>query len=289
MDIQIRKAVEADAAQMAVLSEQRRIQYQVYQPLFWRKAKASQQVQTPFLAQQITNGAMIVLVCEGEKRLRGFVIADVRDGKVCNIDDFCVATPEEWATIGRALLEAVGQMAKARDIERYLIVCGHLDLPKRAMLQAFGLSIDHYWFTAPIGTPPDLAPKLHVREAQPRDVAQMAALTQAGRTEYSEIGRNNTLVMVCEEAQIILGYVIGLVVPAPPVYDPGGQTCLLIEFLVKDSNDWSTVGKVLLEEIAQRAKALGGVQIVVVCDAANLPKQAMLQTAGLTIASEWYE
>ena len=288
MEIRIRKAIEADAPQMAALSEQRRIQYQVYQPVFWRKAKDSQQVQTPFLVDQIANHDIIALVCAGEEMLRGFVIANVRGGKVCEIDDFCVAATEDWATVGRALLEAAGHAAKARGIDRSLIVCGHLDQPKRAMLHTFGLSIDHYWFTTPIDRLSDSNPQYLVRDAQQSDAAQMAALTKTGRTDFVEIGRNNTLVLVCEKAGLILGYVIGLVVSAPPVYDPGGKTCLLIEFVVGDSDDWSTVGKAIVDEGARRAVALGGVQVVVVCDAADQPKQAMLQTAGLTIASEWY-
>jgi len=289
MAIKIRKAVEADAAQMAALSEQRRIQYQLYQPLFWRKAKDSLSVQTPFLAQQMANDELIALVCEGEETLRGFVVANVGGGKQCEIDDFCVAAPEDWASVGRALLEAVGYAAKGRGIEDYLIVCGHLDQPKRAMLHAFGLAIDHYWFTVPIGESPDPHTQCQVRAAQSSDAAQMAALAKTERTEYAEIGRNNALVLIGEKAERMLGYGIGLVVPAPPVYDPGGKTCLLIEFVVGDANDWSIVGKALLDEIAQKALAFGCVQVVVICDAADPPKQAMLQRAGLTIASAWYK
>ncbi|MCX6045571.1 MAG: hypothetical protein NT075_10700 [Chloroflexi bacterium] len=289
MAIKIRKAIEADAPQMAALSEQRRIQYQVYQPVFWRKAKDSEQVQRPFLAQQIANDEIIALVCEGEGGLRGFVIATVWGGKVCNIDDFCVALPAEWAIVGRALLEAAGEAAKAHGIERYLIVCGHLDHPKRAMLQAFGLSIDHYWFTAPIVQPPDQNSPCSIRPAQSGDVAQMAVLAKNGRTEYAEIGRDNALVLVCEKAEVLLGYAIGRIVSAPPVYDPGGQTCLVSEFVVGDSTDWPAVGTALFEEIVRKALRLGGVQIVAVCDAADQPKQAMLQASGLTIASEWYQ
>ncbi len=288
MEIRIRKAIEADAAQMAALSEQRRIQYQVYQPVFWRKAKASLQVQTPFLAQQITNADIIALVCEGEDRLRGFVIANVWGGQECNIDDFCVATPEDWASVGRALLAAATEAAQARGIERYLVVCGHLDQPKRAMLHACGLSVDYYWYTAPLSGLSAPNTPYPIRDAQPRDVAQMAALAKMERTEYAEIGRNNPVVLVCEKAEILLGYVIGLIVPAPPVYDPGGKTCLLSEFVVRDSNDWSTVGRALLDEIARKALAFGGVQVVAICAATDQPKQAMLQAAGLTIASEWY-
>ncbi len=289
MEIRVRKAVEADAVQMAELSEQRRIQYQVDQPVFWRKAQDSRQVQTPFLATQIANADIIALVSEGEATLSGFVIADLRSGKVCEIDDFCVATPAAWATVGKALLEAVSQAAKVRSITSYEVVCGHLDQLKRAMLKNFGLAVDHYWFTAPLASAMEQTMPRQVRVVQRSDVAQMASLSAQDRTEYAEIGRNNTAVLVYAEGGHMLGYVIGLVVASPPVYDPGGQTCLVIEFVVGQITDWPTVGKVLLEALGQKAQTLGAVQTVVICDAADQPKQAMLRDSGLTIASEWYQ
>ncbi len=71
-------------------------------------------------------------------------------GPVCTIDDFTVATPDLWATTGVALLEATTALARERGVVLMITVCGHLDMPKRSMLQEHGATIAAETFVKPL-------------------------------------------------------------------------------------------------------------------------------------------
>jgi hypothetical protein len=86
----------------------------------------------------------------------------------------------------------------------------------------------------------------------------------------------------------LAGYAVGRLVPAPPVYDPGGPTCLVDDYAVADAADWPTTGVDLLRAVWQAAEQRGAAQIVVVTAHLDEPKRAALETSGLTMASEWW-
>jgi len=52
--------------------------------------------------------------------------------------------------VGRRLLDEAVARAKERGASQVVVVCGHLDQPKREMLAACGLSIASEWWTRPI-------------------------------------------------------------------------------------------------------------------------------------------
>ncbi|OJV16123.1 MAG: hypothetical protein BGO27_02680 [Alphaproteobacteria bacterium 33-17] len=86
----------------------------------------------------------------------------------------------------------------------------------------------------------------------------------------------------------IMGFIIGRLIPAPEVYDPGGLTLMIDDFYVKSETLWKTVGSELLEKIKLEAKSKAAVQILVVCGAHDEPKRKFLIGQKLTIASEWF-
>jgi hypothetical protein len=94
--------------------------------------------------------------------------------------------------------------------------------------------------------------------------------------------------LVHEDGQHVDGFIIASLMPAPPVYDPGGATCLVDDFMVEHPRLWSTVGKDLLKEACQQSQTYGAVQVVVVCGPFDHPKRALLQEQGLFVASEWF-
>jgi hypothetical protein len=55
----IRQAKRSDVTRMVELAEQKRMQYQSYQPTFWRKAADSRDVQLPFFEGLIAQGDVI--------------------------------------------------------------------------------------------------------------------------------------------------------------------------------------------------------------------------------------
>jgi hypothetical protein len=52
----------------------------------------------------------------------------------------------------------------------------------------------------------------------------------------------DTLFAVAEVADRVQGFVIARLVPSPPVYEPGGTTCLVDDFTVADVQMWPEVG-----------------------------------------------
>src|SRR5260370_8282279 len=119
--VAIRTAEPADVPRMVDLSEQKRIQYQSYQPQFWRKAADSREKQLVHFERVIGSERVIALVHEEAGPIDGFVIATLLEaplvydpgGLTCLIDDFVVAGERDWQTVGAELIAEAARAAKA--------------------------------------------------------------------------------------------------------------------------------------------------------------------------------
>lgn len=143
------------------------------------------------------------------------------------------------------------------------------------------------------------------------DVHEVAALADAGRREYERyqpvfwrrahdalrrhraylhglVEAPDHLFLVARQAGRLSGFVIGKLVAAPPVYEPGGLTCVIDDFAVAAPDQWVSVGRDLLHALAQHAGQRGAVQAVVATAQQDHAKRQALETAGLAVASEWW-
>lgn len=145
-----RHATEADVEQMVDLAEMRRLQYQAYQPVFWRKAADSRDKQIPHFTNLLRRDRVIALVHEPERgRIDGFLIGELQTappvydpgGLTCWVDDFMVASPSLWPTVGREILERLIAEGRKNGAVQIAVLCGHLDTPKRYLLAQSGLAI----------------------------------------------------------------------------------------------------------------------------------------------------
>ncbi|GHO49483.1 GNAT family N-acetyltransferase [Ktedonospora formicarum] len=154
----IRQAEARDISGMLELAAQRREEYARYQSVFWKPAADALERQRPWFAKLIEREDVVTLVYEHDAIVQGFVIASfvpappVYDvpGLTCNIDDFCVQEHEEWLRSGRQLLDAAMEEARKRGAAQVVVVCAHLDHPKRSMLSDAGLTIASEWYTIPL-------------------------------------------------------------------------------------------------------------------------------------------
>jgi len=145
----IRAAREADIPSMVAISETKRIEYEGYSPVFWRKAPDSSPKQEVYFQRLLTGADIIALVAEAESTLLGFVIGAITSappvynpgGPVCIVDDFAIANPTEWGSVGATLLAAVEREAKARGAVLSVVVCAQRDQAKREVLQRAGLTV----------------------------------------------------------------------------------------------------------------------------------------------------
>lgn len=103
-----------------------------------------------------------------------------------------------------------------------------------------------------------------------------------------QIANERVISVVATDHDTVVGFAIGVLHPAAPVYDPGGPTCTVDDVTVDDPQRWASTGLDLLREVRSRAAALGAVQVVVVVGDHDHAEQAALAAAGLTVASQWW-
>lgn len=97
----------------------------------------------------------------------------------------------------------------------------------------------------------------------------------------------SVITLVGEESGTVTGFVIAMIVGAPGVYDPGGHTCQIDDFVVAPGR-WDSTGRKLLAAATAEAAERGAVQAVVVTAHLDEPKREALRASGLSIASEWW-
>lgn len=125
--------------------------------------------------------------------------------------------------------------------------------------------------------------------AQPRFWRRAADAVERQRPYFArQLADERIIALVHERDGVVDGFIIGMLITAPPVVDPGGDTCLVDDFCVADLADWPTVGAALLAATRERALALGAVQIVAISGHHDASKRAMLAASGHAIASEWW-
>lgn len=115
----------------------------------------------------------------------------------------------------------------------------------------------------------------------------IAELSQAKWFEEL-LGSNDHIMLTATCHQKIVGFIIGKLMPAPEVYNPGGLTLMIDDFCVADEAEWHSIGSKLVQKIKAIAKLRGAAQVLIVCGSHDGPKCHFLKKMGLTVASEWY-
>ncbi|HUC60225.1 MAG TPA: GNAT family N-acetyltransferase [Streptosporangiaceae bacterium] len=149
-----------------------------------------------------------------------------------------------------------------------------------------------------------------VRAATQADLDAIVALASAKRRQYSGyqpvywapapdaekkqgpylaklIGKEDVITLVSESSGVVTGFVVGFMGDAPAVYDPGGRTCQIDDFVVEPGR-WGSAGAQLLRAATEQAKDRGAIQVVVVAGHLDEEKREALLACGLSIASEWW-
>lgn len=142
----VRPLTVDDVPRVLELGERKRRQYEAYSPVFWRPSSLPRETFAPYIQAQIEKADTVALAHDRDGVVDGFVLAN----GVGYIDDFMVAVPALWPTVGADLLRAAGAAAHARDISSLLVVCGSGDRPLREMLTAAGLDHVRDWYVRPL-------------------------------------------------------------------------------------------------------------------------------------------
>ncbi|MBK2005408.1 GNAT family N-acetyltransferase [Francisella noatunensis subsp. orientalis] len=159
----------------------------------------------------------------------------------------------------------------------------------------------------------NIIPKFVVRTSEITDISTIVALSKAKRLAYEKAqpqfwryageegdntqkhwftelleDENHVMFTAESDAKEILRFVIGKLISAPEVYNPGGLTLMIDDFCVQSENLWQSVGHKLIEGLKAAAKTKGTTQTLVVCCAHDPPKRKFLSEQSLSIASEWF-
>lgn len=152
----VRDCDAGDLEVMAEIAEARRVRYELFEPLFWKKAATSHEMGKAFFAYLISQADTLCLLAEMDGEPAGFLIATAArvppvfdPGPTAMIDDFCVAKPEFWPDVGPALLDAARAKLRERGFTQIVVVCGFKDEEKTAFLEGQNLSLTSTWWTAP--------------------------------------------------------------------------------------------------------------------------------------------
>ena len=104
----------------------------------------------------------------------------------------------------------------------------------------------------------------------------------------SLLGSDDAFFGVAREQGKVFGFALARMVDAPPVYDPGGPSCVVDDFAVADPEDWSEIGPMLLDAVGKWGAGRGATQLVAVVAQLDDAKRTVLKEFQLTIASEWW-
>jgi hypothetical protein len=152
---------------------------------------------------------------------------------------------------------------------------------------------------------------IHIQIASPENIGDMVRASSAFRSELAEfqpqmwrkasdaderqreffafaISREQNISLIAADETGFLGFLIASLIPAPPVYEPGGLTCLVDDFAVASPSDWPRVGRALISQLNATARDKGAVQTVVICPHLSAGKRELLERSGYSLASEWW-
>ena len=110
-----------------------------------------------------------------------------------------------------------------------------------------------------------------VRPATPADVPDILRLVRA-------------LALYEREPDDVVGFVIGQLVPAPPIFDPGGKTLLV------DDGRWpmAAAGEALFAALRTWAVKQGATQLVGVTAVGDEDRRATFDALGLHPTTQWW-
>lgn len=154
----VRKAAPSDLEAAVGLIERTRRQYQKYQPTFWKKAPDSAVSTRNHFTRLLDEADTYFLVATEGQQTLGFLIARkfapppvyAPGGDTWLVDDFCVAEPHHWLSVGEALLSHASTLVLEHGAAQIVVVCGDRDLPKAEMLRRSDLTIASNWWTKPL-------------------------------------------------------------------------------------------------------------------------------------------
>jgi hypothetical protein len=103
-----------------------------------------------------------------------------------------------------------------------------------------------------------------------------------------QVAQPNVVARVAESGGRFLGFVIGVIQDAPPVFSPGGKTVLIDDFVVTEGAHADEAASALLDAVMSEGRARGAVQLIAVAAARDERAVRWLEGKKLHVASQWW-
>lgn len=103
-----------------------------------------------------------------------------------------------------------------------------------------------------------------------------------------QVVQPNAIARVAESGGRFLGFVVGGLQDAPPVFAPGGKTVIIDDFAVTEGAEADEVASALLDAVMSEARARGAVQIIAIAAARDERAARWLEAKKLHVASQWW-
>ena len=133
------------------------------------------------------------------------------------------------------------------------------------------------------------AHRVQLKEWQPRFWNPAPGAAEMSKQWFGHlISQTRNLGLVHESDGTIDGFLIATIVPAPPVYDPGGLTCLIDDFAVASDDLWPSVGEALVQYASGWSKENGASQTVIITPMAHNEKMAFVENRRMTPSASWW-
>ncbi len=154
----VRRATVSDIDAAVGLAERTRRQLQKHQPTLWRKAADSAKSTKALYGKLLEEHDTLFLVATEGARMLGLLIARKIEtppvyapgGDTWQVDDFHMAEPHHWLSVGEALLSHASTLVHEHGAAQIVVVAADRDLAKAEMLRRSGLSIASNWWTRPL-------------------------------------------------------------------------------------------------------------------------------------------
>ncbi len=157
MTLTIRDATQDDLEDFLALGETRRVALSAWKPIFWKFVPDALEKHRPWIAHLIGQDDHGVFVAEDDGEIVGTVVArptfapPIFDpgGIAYTFDDFAVASPDLWDSVGRALIDHARGWCRENGGSQIIVIGVDQDDIQAAMLAQTDLSIASTWWTAP--------------------------------------------------------------------------------------------------------------------------------------------
>jgi hypothetical protein len=245
--LHVRRATPGDLDTVAALTRHHRHQLAAWEPTFWRAAEGADELHPLWLGHLLrSSDAVARVVLDGDDVVACGIC--VRQPAQWFADDLATATDDRWADAGRLLLEHIE--------ERPAVTCvPHRDRLRAAAATEAGWEHVSDYRTLRLDPGPAEATRPTTTTARSTDLPAPPPHTFGGPVDLAAPGA-----VVVDDGQGVA--VASPPLPAPPIYDPGGTSCVVDRVAGPDRAG-------LLDRVAAAAAAAGAAQLIVVCAAGD--------------------